>query len=429
MKINSVIFLLMVLFVAKNAASQETYNDCSTAIEVCPNTTFSANNIGANVTFCPGCEDDFNFCFTTQNTIWFTFTTNGTGGDVTVNFSNLVFSTNPGQDSELQALILEAPTPCNSASYAQVGNCISNGSAPFALNAVGLPANTTYYIVVDGDNTGAGITAAAECSFDLTISGTGVSRPTPGLTLNQSSNSICLNEVVFFEAILNDCPDSTSFNWYINGNLVAVSDTNVYSTSELQNGDILTVENSCYSNCIEIVDATSTPFNVYSFNVDAGPDQTVLPGTTVSIGGITSAPDYNWTPAYLFSNPSLLNTLVEITEPITLTLTATENGCTLSDQITINISNELFIPNMFSPNGDNVNEFWIIKGIEAFPDNTVRIYDRWGQEVFQSTGYSVTKAWDGRLSSGTITEGVFYYVLHLNSGSEEILKGSITVIR
>ena len=429
MKNSSVIFLLMLLFVANHATSQETYNGCATALEVCPNTTFSVNNIDANVTFCPGCEDDFNFCFTTQNSIWFTFTTNPLGGDVTVSFSNLVFEINPGQDNELQAVILEAPTPCSSASYAQVGNCVSNGTAPFTLNALALAPNTTYYIVIDGDNNGAGITSAAECSFDLTISGTAVNRPTPGISLTPSSTSICLNEVVFFEATLTDCPDSLNYNWFINGDLVAVSDTNTYSTSELQDGDILSVENSCYSDCIEIVSDASTPFNVYSFNIDAGVDQTVLPETTVSINGITSAPDHNWEPTYLFSNPSLLSTFVEITETITLTLTATENGCTLSDQLTIFISDELFIPNMFSPNGDDVNEFWIIEGIEAYPDNTLRIYDRWGQEVFQSTGYNLKKAWDGKLRSGVITEGVFFYVLQLNNGGDEVLKGSITVIR
>lgn len=429
MKNIGVIFLLMLLSVAKYATSQEIYNGCSTALEVCPNNTISANNIGANVTFCAGCEDDFNFCFTTENSIWFTFTTNALGGDVSVAFSNLNFATNPGQDNELQAVIIEATTPCNSASYNQIGNCVSNGGAPFGLNAIGLTPNTTYYIVVDGDNTGAGITSPAECTFDLTISGNGVDRPVPGINLNASSNSICLNEVVFFEATLTDCPDSLDYNWYLNGELVAVTDTNVYSTSALQDGDILSVENSCYSDCIEIVTDATPPFDVYSFSVNAGLDQTVLPGTTVSINGITSAPDHNWEPAFLFSNPSLLSTFIEITETITITLTATENGCTLSDQMTIFISDELFIPNMFSPNGDDVNELWVIEGIEEYPNNSVRIYDRWGQEVFQSTGYSLKKAWDGKLRSGVVTEGVYYYIIQLNDGSEEIMKGSITVIR
>lgn len=426
---SGVIFLLMLLFSVNSARTQEIYNGCSTAFEVCPNTVFSLNNIGANVTFCAGCEDDFNFCFTTQNSIWFTFTTNSIGGDVTVNFTNLNFNINPGQDTELQAVILEAPTPCSSASYNQVGNCISNGAGPFSLNAVGLPANTTYYIVVDGDNTGAGITSAAECTFDMEVTGTGVTRPTPGVTLTASSTSICLNEVVYFQASLTDCPDSLSYNWYINSELVAVTDTNVFSTSNLLDGDVVTVENSCYTNCIEIVSSDSPPIAVYSFNIEAGADQTISPGTAVSINGITSAPVYNWEPAFLFSNPLVLNTIVFPEETTTITLTATENGCTLSDYLTITVSDGLFIPNMFSPNGDDINELWIIEGIEDYPDNSIHIYDRWGQEVFQSRAYSSSKAWDGTVRSGTVTEGVFYYVLELNDEDNQQYKGSITVIR
>lgn len=424
-----VIFLLMLLFSVNSGRTQELYNGCSTAFEVCPNTLFTLNNIDANVTFCAGCEDDFNFCFTTQNTVWFTFTTNASGGDVTVNFSNLNFTTNPGQDSEIQAVILEAPVPCSSASYTQIGNCISNGAAPFNLNAIGLPPNTTYYIVVDGDDTGAGITSAAECTFDLQISGTGVNRPIPSVNLISSATSICLNDVVLFEANLADCPDSSNYSWFINGALVAVTDTNRYSTSALTDGDILTVENSCYTNCIEIVSGSSPAMDVYSFNIDAGPNQTVAPGSAVSINGTTSAPVFSWEPAFLFSNPLILNTIVFPDETTTITLTATENGCTLTDYFTITVSEELFIPNMFSPNGDDINELWIIEGIEDYPNNSIHIYDRWGQEVFQSRAYSLTKAWDGTVSSGTVTEGVFYYVLELNDEDNQQYKGSITVIR
>ena len=424
-----VIFLLIALFLANFAQTQELYNGCSAAFEVCPNTTFNLNNSASNITFCTGCEDDFTFCFTPQNTVWFTFTTNATGGDVTVDFSNLNFALNPGQDTDIQALILEASVPCNSATYIQVSNCVSNGSGPFSLNALGLTPNTTYYIVVDGDNTGPGITAAAECSFDLNITGPGVNRPTPTINMTTSASSICLNEVVLFEANLTDCPDSSSYNWFINGELVAVTDAHIFSTSNLVDGDILTVGNRCFTDCIEFLTASSPAMAVYAFTVDAGTDQTVVPGAAVTLNGITSAPAYSWEPAFLFSNPLILNTLVFPEETTIITLTATENGCTLSDYITITVSSDLFIPTLFSPNGDGINERWLIDGIEEYPDNSIHIYDRWGQEVFQSRSYSTTKAWDGTVRSGAVTEGVFFYVLELNDTKNQQYKGSITVIR
>lgn len=163
--------------------------------------------------------------------------------------------------------------------------------------------------------------------------------------------------------------------------------------------------------------------------VDAGADQSSTPGAAVTLNGITSAPTHHWEPSFLFSNPLVLNALVFPEETTTITLTATENGCTLSDHITVTISKELFIPTMFSPNGDGVNERWLIEGIEEYPNNSIHIYDRWGQEVFQSRSYSTTKAWDGTVKSGVVTEGVFFYVLELNDSKNKQYKGSITVIR
>ena len=95
-----VIFLLMVFFSSKSANSQEVYNACDNALEICPNNTYSISNIGATSTVCPNCEDDFATCFVSNNSIWLTFTTNAAGGNVQVDFSNLVFETGAGQDNE-----------------------------------------------------------------------------------------------------------------------------------------------------------------------------------------------------------------------------------------------------------------------------------------------------------------------------------------
>lgn len=322
----TVIFMLTFFLAAHTATGQQQYNACPNAFELCPNTTFSVDNIGANVTFCSGCEDDFNFCFATDNTIWFTFTTNAAGGDVQVDFSNLVFETNPGQDNELQATIIQELAPCSSGSYTQLGNCVSNAVGNFALNVLALPPSTTYYIVVDGDNTGAGITSAAECTFDISISGTGVDRPVPSTAISSSSVIICQNDVVTFSATIANCPNNGDYSWYINGVLEAVTILPTFLTSALNNGDIVTVETSCYTQCAELVTDTNPAISVYSFNVFAGIDLTISPGEIVSLNGVTSAPVYFWSPAYLFSNPNSLSTFATPDQTVTLTLTAVENG-------------------------------------------------------------------------------------------------------
>lgn len=423
------VILVLTLFFHLLIYGQPTYNACNSALELCPNQVFSVTNIDANKTFCPGCEDDFTFCFTANNTIWLTFTTNSVGGDLQVDFTNLNFETNPGQDNALQATLLSATVPCNSASYTTVGNCESNGLTPFSLNVTSLPPNTTYYVVISGDNSGIGITSAAECAFDLSISGTAVDRPVSSVLIATSSNSICQNDVFTATASLLNCPDYTSYLWSINGEQVAETSDSIFQTSSLNDGDIISVETSCYSLCSEVVTISSGMIDVYSFPVEAGFDQIINTGEIVQLNGSTSAPDYFWSPSFNISDTSSLTPFVFPTVSTTYMLTATENGCTLNDYVTISIVEQLIFPTTFSPNEDGINDTWEISGVDLYPNCFVRIFDRWGQEIFQSTGYSKSKAWDGTAKSGNLSEGVYFYIVELRDADKQEFKGSITLIR
>lgn len=424
-----VIFLLMCFWQLSTLNAQAVYNGCVNALEICPNTLFNVNNIDANVTFCGGCEDDFNFCFSTENTIWLTFTTNTTGGDVQVNFSTLVFEANLNQGVALQATIIEASAFCSSGSYTQLGNCVSNATGNFTLNALGLAPSTSYFIVVDGDNTGAGVTSAAECTFDISIAGTGVDRPIPSAQITPTNLSFCANDIIYLGVDLTNCADSSNISWYVNGTLEAVTTDTVLIISSLQDGDVVTVEASCFTQCIEVVSSSTNPVSVYTFPVDAGQDQTIYIGGQAQLTGITSASDYYWTPSFFVSDTSDISPIANPTATITYTLTATENGCTATDYVTVTVIDDLDIPNTISPNGDNINDKWLIEGIENYPNSILFIYDRWGQEIFQTTGYSKAKAWDGSIKSRDSAEGVYFYVLDLELDKGETYKGSITVVR
>uniref|UniRef100_UPI0026140F20 T9SS type B sorting domain-containing protein n=3 Tax=uncultured Psychroserpens sp. TaxID=255436 RepID=UPI0026140F20 len=83
----------------------------------------------------------------------------------------------------------------------------------------------------------------------------------------------------------------------------------------------------------------------------------------------------------------------------------------------------LTIYNEFSPNGDGVNEFFVIDCIETFPNNTLEIYNRWGNIVYETKGYR--NDWNGTsngravLSQGDqLPVGTYYYVIDLGNGSE-----------
>jgi len=71
------------------------------------------------------------------------------------------------------------------------------------------------------------------------------------------------------------------------------------------------------------------------------------------------------------------------------------------------MSRELKIPNVFTPNGDNINDFFEIIGIDFYDQPEMRICNRWGDEVFYNTNYKKASFWDG----GGLNEGTYFYWL------------------
>lgn len=166
------------ILIAYSAYTQPTNDDCVNATHLCPSIVYTGQTSNASLELCPTCADGLNgtgaFCFNYNNTVWYTFTTNDTGGNASATISSVNCLTGTGNDTELQAFILSATTPCDATTYTIVSNCVNNGTGTFNLNASGLLPNTTYYILVDGDSTGAGIVNPAACSFQIMISGSAV---------------------------------------------------------------------------------------------------------------------------------------------------------------------------------------------------------------------------------------------------------------
>ena len=96
------------------------------------------------------------------------------------------------------------------------------------------------------------------------------------------------------------------------------------------------------------------------------------------------------------------------------------------------ISCELNVPEGFSPNGDGVNDNYVVRGLQIFPDNKFTVFNRWGNLVFKAEPYR--NDWDGTSSFGLnlggdkLPTGVYYYILDLGDGSKP-LKGYIYLNR
>ncbi|MBW7867428.1 MAG: gliding motility-associated C-terminal domain-containing protein [Brumimicrobium sp.] len=407
--------------------AQESYNNCANAIELCPGKKFTLNNINANATVCSNCEDDFTFCFSGKNTIWATFKTNDLGGTVNVNFSNLVFQNLPGQGNELQAAFIEATLPCISSSYTLISNCQANGTGNFSITATALPPNTTYYLVINGSF---GTSKYAEATFDVLVNGPGANR-NPWFGISSSSATLCKGNAITVYSKALGCDEQSVTEWYVNGSHMGTTIDTFYMFNYLQNGDVVSAKTSCFNQCRDTVYSNTLTFTVLDFLVDAGEDKYIKEGESVILNGQTTGTNVVWTPNYEISDPNTITPIVSPSTTTTYFLTADNGICSITDEVTVFVESGLEIPNTFSPNGDGINETWEILGIEQYPDCSIQVYTRWGQLVFQTTGYTVEKRWDGTSKSGNkLASGAYFYVINLRDKQfDKPLKGTVTIVR
>ncbi|MBS1565781.1 MAG: gliding motility-associated C-terminal domain-containing protein, partial [Bacteroidetes bacterium] len=124
--------------------------------------------------------------------------------------------------------------------------------------------------------------------------------------------------------------------------------------------------------------------------VDAGPDRYLLEGGSITLLATASGNrlSYLWDPAQYLDNPTALTPASSSPVDITYTLTATSaDGCTAGDDVFVKILKNIKVPNAFSPNGDGINDTWVIEYLDSYPGCTVDVFNRYGQTVFHSTGY------------------------------------------
>jgi gliding motility-associated-like protein len=138
---------------------------------------------------------------------------------------------------------------------------------------------------------------------------------------------------------------------------------------------------------------------------------------------------FRWSPPTYLDDPSApAPSVVAIASDITYTLdVANATGCTARDTVHITIYEQVWIPQAFSPNGDGLNDVWVLPGIEAFPEAVVTIFNRWGEVIFQSDrGYH--QPFDGKTGGTALPGGLYPYTLH-TVPSRPVLRGSLVIVR
>ncbi|RYD85196.1 MAG: gliding motility-associated C-terminal domain-containing protein, partial [Sphingobacteriales bacterium] len=193
--------------------------------------------------------------------------------------------------------------------------------------------------------------------------------------------------------------------------------------------------------------ATPTTFTLEVNPIPTGTirtDTSVYDGATVPLFNfnVTPAGTVNWTnsnpaiglPASGTGNVPSFTAINLGNTPITATITVTPNinGCIGTAQTYIvtvlPLSKDVFVPNVFTPNGDGKNDLLQVYG-NYITSVDMRIFNQWGQQIASITNKA--QGWDGRHKGTPQPVGVYVYVLkaQLVDGRSVTLKGSITLIR
>jgi gliding motility-associated-like protein len=158
-------------------------------------------------------------------------------------------------------------------------------------------------------------------------------------------------------------------------------------------------------------------------SLNLGADKTICIGDKINLSVKNPADQFNvvWTPGNSQKNEYLF----EGKQPGTYRIKAEMTGCTtVSDEIVIRVTDcRLSIPNVFTPNGDGINDILVIKGLEQYTGSRLIITDRNGKVVYENNDYH--NDWDG----GNQPNGTYFYLL-LPGGSDSLSRqGSIMILR
>lgn len=249
---------------------------------------------------------------------------------------------------------------------------------------------------------------------------------------------ICMQNRLTFRGVIVQ-PDTSAIKWFWNfgnGNTSIIQNPLPQRYDTAGNYPLrLIVTNS--TGCADTVNQTVIVYPLPLIN--AGPDKIIGVGASIAINPTGSVVvDYLWTPATQLSCTNCYNTIASPKNTTTYTIKVTDgNGCVSTDNVTIIVicnDKNVFIPNTFSPNNDGVNEWFYPRGTGLFKIQSMRIFNRWGEMVFQKVNLfpnDPSSGWNGKYNGRLQTTDVYTYIIEIICENSDILtyKGNITLIQ
>ena len=312
------------------------------------------------------------------------------------------------------------------ASYSWTGpNSFTSNLQNPSINNAGISAGGNYAVTANVNN----------CISPSGSVSVAINSVTSSVTIQASATTICSGSSVTFTATPINGGTNPVYQWEVN-RVNEGTNSSTYTTSTLNNNDavscIMTSDIAC-TLPVNSNNITMTVNNIpdVSFTVNDSIQSVTNNSfifTNTSINDLTT--QYKW----YFGNggrSSLFNPI-----PYSYTIAGTysvqlfaDNGlCTNDVSKSVIVYPTLNIPNAFSPNGDGINDYWVIPDLPLF-NYTMNVFDRNGQIVFSSREGDTNMYWDGKYKGSPVPIGTYYYVINTGNPYLGTLSGWVVVLR
>lgn len=220
--------------------------------------------------------------------------------------------------------------------------------------------------------------------------------------------------------------NATGFSWSPNN---GVSNTSVaapvFTPSATTTYTLQATLGTCTSS--EVMTITIFP----GATANAGADALIIAGDHYTMQANGSAGSYLWSPSTGLSSVTILNPVASPTATTTYSLrVTTTQGCIATDDITITVVPYCIKPmNGFTPNGDGINDLWLITNGNCLSNAKVQVFNRYGAKVFEDKDYK--NNWNGTYNGKPLPDGTYYYVIsfQLINNRVETKTGNVTILR
>lgn len=229
---------------------------------------------------------------------------------------------------------------------------------------------------------------------------------TSGLTVNYASSEVGVARI-------------------INGNQIEILKEGTVTITASQAG------NGNYTAAVPVVQSLriiNNPVPVIAITSDKGSD--ISKGQTARLTA-TGAVTYQWSTAngIIAGQSEAVLTVRPSVTTIYIVTGANQYGRTSTQSFALEVKDDLQAveaTNILTPNGDGVNDKWMVENIDQYPNNEVKIFDKAGRILYSKKGYD--NSWDATLNGAPLSEGTYFYIIDFGPGRLK-KKGFITIVR